>query len=265
MLSWAYPSISSRGNDPLGRPQSSLGVVQGVTHVSRAGGQNSATGSLPGNQLLIMILLSGLLLFGGIIPGPLENYLFFIVGITVAWLAADRNQRARRGILGTGCLVAGIVVVALCLPPYLHEQLRKPLEIFFLMATITFLVYCATIILRRLMYSKAVTPNEVYGTVNLYILIGTFWSYVYSLLELFQPGSFTPPTAPPDVGARFLYFSFVTLATLGYGDITPRMPFAQSLAVLEAIVGQFYLAIVVAYLVSRYVTHELRARNGNSD
>lgn len=233
--------------------------------MNRVGGQNSAAGSLPGNQLLIMILLSGLLLFGGVIPGQLENYLFFVVGIAVAWLAADSNQRARRGILVTGCLVVAIVVVGLCLPRHLHDQLRRPLEIFFLMATITFLVYCASIILRRLVYSNAVTRNEVYGTVNLYILIGTFWSYVYSLLELFQPGSFTPPTAPPDVGVRFLYFSFVTLATLGYGDITPRMPLAQSLAVIEAIVGQFYLAMVVAYLVSRYVTHELRSGNRNSE
>jgi len=54
---------------------------------------------------------------------------------------------------------------------------------------------------------------------------------------------------------QLIYFSFVTIATLGCGDITPRLPFAQMLAALEAVVGQFYVAVIIAWLVSVHASH----------
>lgn len=96
-------------------------------------------------------------------------------------------------------------------------------------------------------------PDRIVGAICVYILIGLTWAKGYEILDGFQPGSFRIPAdtawaAPgPD---RYLYLSFVTLATVGYGDITPMTPLAGTLAWLEAITGQLYLAITIAQLVS---------------
>jgi hypothetical protein len=104
----------------------------------------------------------------------------------------------------------------------------------------------------------------IYATICVYLLIGVAWAYVYSVLENIFPGSFNFPLnllqANPSLneGRKHLtllfYYSFVTLTTLGYGDITPVTPPAQSLSTLEAIMGQFYIAILVARLVGIYAS-----------
>jgi voltage-gated potassium channel Kch len=99
----------------------------------------------------------------------------------------------------------------------------------------------------------------VYGSISVYLLIGVAWAYVYSALESTSPGSFhyaqqtsSLDTSPVPL-SLVVYYSYVTLATLGYGDITPVTTPAQSLAVLEAITGQFYLTILVARLVGIFI------------
>jgi uncharacterized membrane protein len=82
------------------------------------------------------------------------------------------------------------------------------------------------------------------------------WSIAYSVLEYFQPGSFKGLTelAMPAWNPDWIYFSFVTITTLGYGDITPLTQTARSLSFAEAITGQFYIAVLVAGLVSAYIS-----------
>lgn len=96
-----------------------------------------------------------------------------------------------------------------------------------------------------------------------YLLIGAMWSYFYSVLEMIHPGSFNlPDTSIGTMQNRFIYFSFVTITTLGYGDITPNTPFASSLSMVEAVVGQLYMTVQVAWLVGIHVAsyYEKRSR-----
>jgi voltage-gated potassium channel Kch len=90
-----------------------------------------------------------------------------------------------------------------------------------------------------------------------YLLLGFVWASVYSLLEVLQPGAVRFPEDPSTLGAeyalspfRFLYFSFVTLTTVGYGDASPVLPLARALAVIEALTGQLFLAVTIASLVN---------------
>jgi len=94
------------------------------------------------------------------------------------------------------------------------------------------------------------------GAVCVFLLIGVIWAIAYTLLELLAPGSFAGQAAGPPAGwdSGWLYFSFVTLTTLGYGDILPVSGLARTLAYMEAVVGQFYVAVLVASLVSAYVS-----------
>jgi hypothetical protein len=83
-----------------------------------------------------------------------------------------------------------------------------------------------------------------------YLLLGIIWAHAYALVALQRPGAFAGPVSPGDGPRAFFYFSFVTLATLGYGDVLPVHPAARSLATLEAVTGTLYIAILLARLVS---------------
>jgi hypothetical protein len=118
-----------------------------------------------------------------------------------------------------------------------------------------FLVYVIFLLLRFVLKARDVNMHLVFAAVSVYLVIGIFWSFLFSLLEFLEPGSFEgileTESGHPQA---FLYFSFVTLTTLGYGDITPANAKAGSLAMTEAIIGQIYMAVLVAWLVGLNVS-----------
>ena len=105
------------------------------------------------------------------------------------------------------------------------------------------------IIIRHLINQKVITVDLIWGAVCGYFLLGFMWGDIFSLLETLQPGSFNLGEGVPDIDS-LIYFSFVTLATLGYGDIVPLTKQAQSLAIIETIMCQMYLAVNIAALVA---------------
>jgi hypothetical protein len=126
-----------------------------------------------------------------------------------------------------------------------------------------FIAFTILVILRDLLTQRKVTWDSIVGTFCGYLLIGIMWSELFALLELLSPtalhlanGNAPNPTEPVLNWHRLQYFSFVTLSTVGYGDITPISPTARFLAALEAICGQFYLAVLVAGLVGVKVSNQ---------
>jgi voltage-gated potassium channel Kch len=84
------------------------------------------------------------------------------------------------------------------------------------------------------------------------------WSFIFGVVESLNPGSFSIPDIEGISTSRsFLYYSFVTITTLGYGDITPVTSLARSLCVLEAVIGQLYLVVQVAWLVGVHVSQSM--------
>jgi hypothetical protein len=110
--------------------------------------------------------------------------------------------------------------------------------------------------LRQVLLTGNVDANCVAGAICIYVMSGINWAVIYSLEEVARPGSFHGL----DVGSLkstfldMLYFSFATLTTVGYGDILPAHPIARILAMMETIVGQFYMAVLVATLVGARTT-----------
>ena len=124
------------------------------------------------------------------------------------------------------------------------------------LSLIAFLLVSISCTLRQVAFGTEINTNRLVGAICVYLLLGVIWALVYSLLEFAAPSSFTG-IAPGDAtgwDSGWIYFSFVTLTTLGYGDITPVSATARSLAYLQAIAGQFYIAVLVAGLVSAYIT-----------
>jgi voltage-gated potassium channel Kch len=112
--------------------------------------------------------------------------------------------------------------------------------------------------LRFAMVASSVDAEHLYAALSAYMLAGTFFGLFYWLLEQIGPGTFAGAGEFTRVSA--LYFSFVTLATLGYGDIVPRTDVARGLAIVEGVGGQLFLAVLVARLVSLYGRAEPGAR-----
>lgn len=104
--------------------------------------------------------------------------------------------------------------------------------------------------LRFAIRARSVDREHVYAALSAYLLAGVFFGRSYWILEQIWPGSFTFAGDFSRAGA--MYFSFVTLATLGYGDIVPRSDIARGLAVVEGVGGQLFLAVLIARLVSLY-------------
>ena len=113
-----------------------------------------------------------------------------------------------------------------------------------------FLTFATVTIVNQLFRQKRVTADLIRGAICGYFLIGLMWSFVYALLEMIQAGSFCSGQAGELDMNGLIYFSFVTLCTTGYGDITPATDQARFLSILEAVMGQMYLAVNIAALVA---------------
>jgi voltage-gated potassium channel len=126
-----------------------------------------------------------------------------------------------------------------------------------ILAIIGFLLVTISYTLRQIVFGTEVNANRLVGAVCVYLLLGVIWGLTYSIVELAMPGSFDGVTTAQGNGwnSSWLYFSFVTLTTLGYGDILPISATARALAYMQAVVGQFYVAVLVAGLVSGYISN----------
>ena len=117
------------------------------------------------------------------------------------------------------------------------------------------------LVLRRVFQAGPITPQRIEGAIAVYLLFGLMWADIYQFLEVLNPGAFQIPSGAAGASDRFsplLYFSFITLTTLGYGDIVPVHPVARSLAMVEALTGQLYPAILIARLVSMEIASKSR-------
>jgi hypothetical protein len=107
----------------------------------------------------------------------------------------------------------------------------------------------ALVVLRRVLSHQTVTSRTLSGAVSAFLFVGLAFACAAEAIVLWNPDAYSTPNGVTNFGAM-LYFSFVTIATLGYGDIVPVTPFARSLATMESVMGQIYLVTIVARLVS---------------
>lgn len=125
---------------------------------------------------------------------------------------------------------------------------------------IVWITFFSATILGYVLRGARVTMDKIFAAICVYLLMGFAWTFIYSLLDELQPGSFIAlsTTATNDYVARYMemrYFSFMTLTTVGYGDIVPHSPATRTLAALEAVAGQIYLTVLVARLVGLHIVH----------
>jgi hypothetical protein len=160
--------------------------------------------------------------------------------------------------IGLALAVAGILLNALDLSTVHDAAMFASLLFFFL-----FLSLCIFLVMREVVGGTEVNLNRIAGAVCVYLLLGFIWSVAYMVLFAVDAQAFTglSETAAGQQFLDFQYYSFVTLTTLGYGDVLPISDTARALAIVESIVGQFYIAVLVAALVGAYVSN-IRDKQG---
>ncbi len=221
---------------------------------------------------LLLIALLALLLLHPFVNhhdpyGWMYRALFVLVLLEVfTILVRRRKSRIAAVVLGLPS------VAAVFLHSTIEQNLPSLASISFHALPAIFLGYMIAVILRTVFQKPGIGADSVNGALAGYLLLGLLFAHLYSLAETFHPGSFV---ISPELGglsgpehnrhSLFSYFSLVTLTSVGYGDITPRHPVARNLACVEAIVGQFYVAVIVAQLIGMKVSLALGGAPAKSE
>jgi voltage-gated potassium channel len=150
---------------------------------------------------------------------------------------------------------------------FLRPESESAAEVLFHGIAAAFFFFAVIVIIRMVHREKAITADSVCGVLCGYLLVGLLFGHIYCVVDLLEPHAFRLPEnlAPKledDMRRHFLltYFSFITLTTVGYGVITPSTGAARSLVVVEAILGQFYIAVLIAELIGKRVAQAIKTQ-----
>lgn len=181
-------------------------------------------------------------------------YLF----LTLVLIAGVHAASERKRHVGVSVLLALASIGLLWTAYFSHDQMALLLG---QALALVFFCYTVTIVLVQLFREDEITADVIIGSICVYLMLGIIWALGYCLLETWVPESFRlPEGAQPLTGRVFLYYSFITLSTVGYGDITPLTAPARSLAFLEAVTGQIYLAVLIGRLVGIHIAQSMEKR-----
>ena len=207
---------------------------------------------------LLLVLVVQPISFGFSTPPQLFDALLILV--TIALLLSfcpDRNRRLVALIFGvpTGLMSLG--------GQFFAARPENAVVLIGHSMAVLFFFWAAAMIVASLFRRQALSLDAVFGTVCGYLLLGMAWGVLYSMLDAEWPGSFqigdrlaAQVQADDSRMHLFTYFSFITLMTVGYGDVTPLSASARTCAWLEALTGQFYLAVLVAGLVGAFLARK---------
>lgn len=194
---------------------------------------------------LILLLLLSPVLEGEAAAGFLLSFLFTLV--LIAAVLAASTRRATLGIT----LVFALPWLYLT---WLHPQWRADaIDVIASLLLVCLGLFVVGLVLMRVLRAERVDADILCGALAVYLLTGVVWAVCYGIIEALAPGSFgLSGEASGDVWNQLLYFSLVTLTTLGYGDISPISSVARIWSALEAVVGTLYLAVLISRLVGLY-------------
>jgi hypothetical protein len=206
--------------------------------------------------LILICLILGTIVFVPILQGFATLRIFMDIFITAIYISMVHTVSHKKRHLYIGAFLAIAMLISLWLQ-YFHQN-----NLVFAIGRVSGILLFIMVITNLLAFifkSEDVTIEVIYASMLVYLLMALMWSFAYGLLELINSASFNV-TLSPDQGyqMRFIYYSFVTITTLGYGDITPTTDLASSISILEAVVGQLYLVVVVAWLVGMHASRKSR-------
>jgi hypothetical protein len=203
-------------------------------------------------NLVLLLLLSLIIFVVPVFPREVHRPLFDILItllLLVSVLAMDKSRKTLLVIAVAGIALEWIASV-------LSLEILEPISNLF---NILFFVFIVTSLIVQIAKTRRATVLVILESINGYLLLGIVYSLTVTISMFFRPDAFSFSHEVPKAAANvshfgdYLYYSFVNYTTLGYGDITPLVPFAKSLAILMSVSGQIYVAVIIAMLVGKYV------------
>ena len=199
--------------------------------------------------LVLLLLVISYFVIAGAGDGTAGRIVSMVIFAATTWLALRASQVKRRILRLALALIPLATLIAIVLVLVGNDETAAIVS---KVLTVLLVVVAPVAILRRLVEHPVISLNTFYGAVCVYLLIAMFFATVYGLIALLSGDQFFAQltVAPKDTPAiDYLYFSFVTITTTGYGDLTAAGGIGRMTAVIEAIFGQLYLITVVALVV----------------
>jgi hypothetical protein len=198
----------------------------------------------------LLVLLVGnfflLELVGDARWGAVGSTILAAVALVVAISDPDAGHRVTRG---QAILVAACVVLA---PVVLFVDSSSVVGLVYLLPVALLVTATFPVTLSRVLHHRRITLETVLGALCSYVLLGLLFAFVFLAVNEFVAASFFVQPGPHSQ-SEYVYFSFVALTTLGFGDLSPAVGLPQALTVLEALIGQVFLVTLVARLVTLWV------------
>jgi voltage-gated potassium channel len=183
----------------------------------------------------------------------------FVLNSILVVLSAEKKAVGLKKIVWTLWIIGLIASLSALLP--LQQELRTlclELESVFQFLV---LMICIGIILSVVFGSRRITVDGIFAAFVAYLLLAFAFGLIYNFMILRSPESFKGALNPNNHFGDVTYFSLVTIATLGYGDIVPATNAARTIATIEAVIGQFYVAVIVAVLVGLFISQRMESES----
>lgn len=202
--------------------------------------------------LILLCMIIGLLILQPILGRFIAVRILINIFLTAICLSMVHSISSKKGHAIAGIFLA-IVMLASVWLQYVYPN--KTIEAVGMLAGVLFTAVVIAGLLDFILKSERVSREIIYAAILLYLLAALMWAFLYTFLEWLDPTSFNLNLSQVQSNfAAFKYYSFVTITTLGYGDIVPVSEVAKAFAITEAVVGQLYLVVAVAWLVGMHVS-----------
>jgi len=183
---------------------------------------------------------------------------FHRLALVVVLVVAAYSVSGQRRILRIALVLGVPAVLAQLVATYVEPG--PAFAVLLLSLSLAFIGFISLVMIGSVFRRGEITSDRIAGAICVFLLAGLVWAMLYGIVAYFDPAAFNQPARADEVALRsnemqqeYVYFSFVTLTSLGYGDISPASRWAQTLAWMQAVFGQLYIAILLARLVSLHV------------
>jgi hypothetical protein len=207
---------------------------------------------------IIIILFSPIFLLNSVIGNAL-NQLAFILNFLAGIVLISKNKK----ILRLFYLLIGLISLVI-IRYFISPKQSDVYEYIKLGSYFVFYIVVSYELIKQVVKAQIISKNVIIGLMCGYICIGLICFFGFLTIELIHPGSFHGIDLSLNIFDKkdsLLYFSYITLLTIGYGDITPATEMSQKLAILTGFLGQFYMVILTAIIVGKYISQISKESN----
>lgn len=201
---------------------------------------------------ILGIILTWILFGGTLISATIFHEILLPISIFILMGVSITMVKTKRKTLRLVFIVVTVLMVFISLLSIFTES-QSGLEIGALIVFLVFFALLSFEVFRQMLQEKTVTHSIIIAAFDCYLLLGIMGATLFTILLSFNPNAYSNIETTANIFDKMLYFSFITLTSIGYGDITPLTPLAEKLTAFFGLIGHFYSVVVVGIIVGKYV------------